>query len=160
MFPLSIKLRRRIHLEGEELASGDVRVILAELEKLKVDKIRIEGTYIKFENHLFNKQGRTHLMATVDCGHFEYSNHPRSLIYQFSTKRMFFIALIMCLFFGLIAWSIGVVLFFFAWLYGMNFIIAIIRHRSFLKRLARQIEKRQQGYENRAADRNLKSVNN
>ena len=160
MFPLSIKLRRKVHLDGVELSSGDVRVILGELEKLKIDKIRIVGTHIKFENYLFNRQGRTHLMATVDCGYFEYSNTARSLIYQFSTRRLFFIVLIMCLFFGLIARSTGVALFFFAWLYGMNFIITIIRHRSFLKRLARQIEKCQLSYENKSADNKLKSVTN
>jgi hypothetical protein len=142
MFPLRIKLTKRVHLAGVGWPSEDFKVIISELQNLKVDKIEVEGTRIKFENYLFNKQGRTHLMATVDSGYFDHSNTGQSLIYQFSTRRLFFITLSMSLFFGLLSWSIGVALFFFAWLYGMNLIIALIRHKLFLKRLVRQIATR------------------
>src|SRR5579872_4733814 len=99
MFPLTVNLKRKLYLEGAEFSSGDVQVILDELAKLKVDKITIEGTHIKFENYFFNKQGRTHLMAPVDRGFFDYSNNARAIIYQFSTIRMFCISLIGSLFF-------------------------------------------------------------
>ena len=160
MFPLSVKLKRKLHPDGAELSSGDVQVIFDELTKLKIDKITIEGTHIKFKNYFFNNQGRTHLMATVDCGFFDYSNTTRAITYQFSTLRLFCIALIMSLFFGAIARSIGVALFFFTWLYGMNLIICLIRHNSFLKRLIRQMGDSRPIDENKAAHNNFKSANN
>jgi hypothetical protein len=57
-----------------------------------------------------------------------------------SLWRPFIIALCAALFFGVLARSIFVVLFFFTWFFGMHFLFAIIRHYRWLKKIVSKLE--------------------
>ena len=75
----------------------------------------------------------------VDGGFFDYNRDAARLVYQYSTTRMFYITLVGSMVFGLLARSVWVWAFVFFWLYGVNWVVAIIRHRIFLDKLIGEI---------------------
>lgn len=78
-------------------------------------------------------------MATVDKGYFRVDSDKQRLVYNYSTLRMMLITLVMSLLFGILSQNIIVGVVFFCWLFGMNWVVAVIRHFLFMKRLIKRI---------------------
>jgi hypothetical protein len=135
MFPLTIKLERDLYFGEMDLHDHILKFISEKLIELELDEIKVDGNRVKFKNRFFNGQRRWHLMATIDSGYFDYNNIRKTLVYEFSTTRAFLVVLVMSVFFGIISGSIGMSAVIFLWLYGMNWIICVIRHNRFLNEL-------------------------
>jgi hypothetical protein len=118
------------------------KFISDKLIELELDEIKVDGNRVKFKNRFFNGQPRWHLMAPIDSGYFDYNSIRRTLVYEFSTTRAFLVVLAISIFFGIISGSTGVAVFMFLWLYGMNWIICIIRHNRFLNELISEMRSR------------------
>ena len=142
MFPLTIKLERDLYFGEKDLHDNILKFISDKLIELELDEIRVDGNRVKFKNRFFNGQRKWHLMAPIDNGYFDYDSIRQTLVYEFSTTRAFLFVLAISIFFGTISGSIGVGVFMFLWLYGMNWIICIIRHNRFLDELIREMRSR------------------
>ena len=112
-----------------------------ELIRLKVNDITSNELRIDFTNAFFNGQGRNHLMAPVDKGYFELDKESGKLIYCFSMLRMFLIASGMILFIGAMSRSWLFLLIGFLWIFGVNWIINLIRQNLFMNRLKKMLLK-------------------
>tara|TARA_R110002020_G_scaffold8674_2_gene35077 strand:+ start:498063 stop:498506 length:444 start_codon:yes stop_codon:yes gene_type:complete len=135
LFPFNIKYKRILSSKSD---SGQVfDQIEKELTRLKIDKIHRSELKIEFENSFFNGQGRWHLMAPVDKGYLKLDSNLKKLEYSFSVVRTFYITSIMALFFGLISQNYWIGIIFFLWLFGMNWIITLIRQNQFANKLKR-----------------------
>jgi len=129
--------------------------IEAELTRQKVNAIEIQGNVLRFENALFNKQGRQQLMASVDKGFFQVELNKQQLVYNYSTILMMWITLAMSLFFALVSQKLILGLVCFCWLFGMNWVITLVRNRYFMKKLIKKIipEHNTAHHDNRPAQR-------
>ena len=133
MFPLNIKYKRKLNSNSD---SGQIfDQIEKELIRLKIDKIQRSDLKIKFENSIFNGQGNWHLMASVDKGYLKLNRNLKELEYSFSVTRTFYITSAMALFLGLMSQSYWFGIISFLWLFGMNWIITLIRQNLFLNKL-------------------------
>ena len=137
MFPFNIKYKRILNSKSDSRQVFDQ--IEKELTRLKIDKIRRSELKIEFENSFFNGQGRGHLMAPVDKGYLKLDSNRKKLEYSFSVIRTFYITSMMALFFGLISQSYWIGIIFFLWLFGMNWIITLIRQNLFANKLKRML---------------------
>lgn len=135
MFPLNIKYKRKLNIDSEN--NQIIDIIEKELVRLKIDKIERSEFKINFKNSFFNGQGRWHLMAPVDKGYLKLDSSLKKLEYSFSVIRMFYITLTMSLIFGLISQSYWIGTIFFLWLFGMNWIITLIRQNLYMNKLKR-----------------------
>ena len=140
MFPLNIKYIRNLN------SKYDNRQILDQFEKeltrLKIDKIQRSELKVEFENSFFNGQGRWHLMAPIDKGYLKLDNNLKKMEYSFSVVRTFYITSIMAIFFGIISQSYWIAIIFFLWLFGMNWIIILIRQNQFTNKLKRMLNEK------------------
>jgi hypothetical protein len=137
LFPFNIKYKRILSSKSDSRQVFDQ--IEKELTRLKIDKIRRSELKIEFENSFFNGQGRWHLMAPVDKGYLKLDSNLKKLEYSFSVIRTFYITSMMALFFGLISQSYWIGIIFFLWLFGMNWIITLIRQNQFANKLKRML---------------------
>ena len=140
MFPLNIKYIRNLN------SKSDSRQILDQFEKeltrLKIDKIQRSELKVEFENSFFNGQGRWHLMAPIDKGYLKLDNNLKKMEYSFSVVRTFYITSIMAIFFGIISQSYWIAIILFLWLFGMNWIIILIRQNQFTNKLKRMLNEK------------------
>ena len=140
MFPLNIKYKRILNSNSN---SGQILdQIEKELTRLKIDKTQRSDFKINFENSFFNGQGRWHLMAPIDKGYLKLNKNMKEIEYSFSVVRTFYIASGMALFFGLISQSYWIGIIFFLWLFGMNWIITLIRQNIFLNKLKSKLNEK------------------
>jgi hypothetical protein len=137
LFPFNIKYKRILNSKSDSRQVFDQ--IEKELTRLKIDKIRRSELKIEFENSFFNGQGRWHLMAPVDKGYLKLDSNLKKLEYSFSVIRTFYITSMMALFFGLISQSYWIGIILFLWLFGMNWIITLIRQNQFANQLKRML---------------------
>ena len=137
MFPFEIKYKRTLNSNSTSEQIFDQ--IEKELTRLKIDKIQRLDFKIQFENSFFNGQGRWHLMAPVDKGYIQIERNLTELKYSFSVIRTFYITTAMALFFGLISQSYWIGIVFFFWLFGLNWIITLIRQNKFANKLKRML---------------------
>ena len=115
---------------------------------MKIDKIQRSDLKIEFENSFFNGQGRWHLMAPVDKGYLKLDGNLKNIEYSFSVIRTFYITSLMALLFGLISQSYWIGIIFFFWLFGMNWIITLIRQNQFANKLKRMLDEKKTTHNN------------
>lgn len=140
MFLLNIKYKRILNSKSDSRQIFDK--IEKELIRLRIDKIHRSDLKIEFENSFFNGQGRWHLMAPVDKGYLKLDSNLKKIEYSFSVVRTFYITSVMALFFGLISQSYWIGIIFFSWLFGMNWVITLIRQNRFANKLKRMLDKK------------------
>jgi hypothetical protein len=140
MFPFDISFTKHLSINDSNLMTLVFDCIQSKLEKLKVDKVVYENGRIDFKNNFLNGQGRWHLMAPVDGGYFDYSQAASTLKYSISTLTVFIFSFAFsCIVYFLSnSWTAG--LFILLWLYGANWIIAMIRHQKFFNNLTGEIQ--------------------
>ena len=146
MFPLTVSLNKKLTIPGTKIADQYMLSLKQELMILKVDNLVVDRNKIDFTNGLFNGQGRNHLMSGVDKGYFEFDLNMQTLVYQYSTKRLFIIGIFVAVFISSILFINGNLIaypgiFYFSFFYGFNWIVTYVRHKSFLARLVRSMEK-------------------
>ena len=146
MFPFVIKYKRT--LKSNSTSEQIFEQIEKELIRLKIDKIQRLDFKIQFENSFFNGQGRWHLMAPIDKGYIKIKSNLNELEYSFSVLRTFYITTAMALFFGLISQSYWIGIVFFLWLFGMNWIITLIRQNKFANKLKRMLNEKNTTHNN------------
>ncbi|NGX85401.1 hypothetical protein [Aequorivita sp. KMM 9714] len=146
MFPLNIKYKRVLNSKSDSREIFDK--IEKELTRLKIDKIHRSDLKIEFKNSFFNGQGRWHLMAPIDKGYLKLDGNLKKIEYSFSVVRMFYITSVMALFFGLISQSYWIGIIFFSWLFGMNWIITLIRQNQFANKLKRMLNNKNTTHNN------------
>ena len=146
MFPLNIKYKRILNSKSDSRQIFDK--IEKELTRLKIDKIHRSDLKIEFENSFFNGQGRWHLMAPVDKGYLKLDGNLKNIEYYFSVIRTFYITSLMALLFGLISQSYWIGIIFFFWLFGMNWIITLIRQNQFANKLKRMLDEKKTTHNN------------
>lgn len=140
MFPLKIKYKRILNSNSN---SGQILdQIEKELTRLKIDKTQRSELKINFENSFFNGQGRWHLMAPVDKGYLKLNKNMKEIEYSFSIVRTFYITSGMALFFGLFSQSYWFGVISFLWLFGMNWIITLIRQNIFVNKLKSKLNEK------------------
>ena len=123
------------HIPAQVILSA----IEKELHRLKITDIHMTENRLSFKNALFNLQGRNHLMSPIDRGYFKVDMDKQRLTYSYSTIRMMLITLIMSLFLGLVSQMPIVGIIAFGWLFGVNWVIALIRHHLFMRRLIQKV---------------------
>jgi hypothetical protein len=133
---------RRIESKDLRELKNLLKVIDAELIRLKVDRREIGVTSVQFKNSFFNEQGRFHLMTAVDQGEIAIDIIKGELNYSVSTKRTSLLLIAMSLFFIALSWNYfllgGIILS--LWLLGMNLIGARMKHSKYATKLKHLIE--------------------
>jgi hypothetical protein len=149
MFPFTITLRSKIINQESESIKNSLLIIYEELKNQKIYKIEVIENRLIFQNRMFSGQGRNHLMGPIDCGHFELDINLNKIKYQYSTKRFFYISIIIPIIIGVIGYivtkslGIGLIgLIICCGMFGINWIITFIRHHYFFERLLKKINKR------------------
>ena len=140
MFPITISFTKHLNVTDSNSLMQMFNSIQSKLKNLRVDKIVYNNTHIDFKNSFGNGQGSWHLMAPVDSGYFDYNQVTLIMKYKISTLRMFLFALAFSCIVYILSNSIGTGLFMFLWLYGANWIVAVIRHHKFFKNLMEEIQ--------------------
>ena len=140
MFPLKIKYKRILNSNSN---SGQILdQIEKELTRLKIDKTQRSELKINFENSFFNGQGRWHLMAPVDKGYLKLNKNMKEIEYSFSIVRTLYITSGMALFFVVFSRSFWFGVISFLWLFGMNWIITLIRQNIFVNKLKSKLNEK------------------
>lgn len=133
MFPIEIRLRKRLYLKDAALEQDNeiLEFFKQEFINRKADNVRIVNNEVIFKNKLFKFVNNWNIMVPVDKGILAIRKYRRSEIeieYLFSLKVTLIIGGIFGIIFGLFSrmWFVGLGAF--LWLGGMNWLIALIRH--------------------------------
>lgn len=87
-------------------------------------------------------------MVPIDKGYIKIERNLNELKYSFSVIRTFYISTAMALFSGLISQTYWIGIVFFLWLFGMNWIIALIRQNQFANKLKRMLNNKNTTHNN------------
>ncbi len=135
---INMRIRTNIpyqHISAQVILSA----IEAELHRLKITDISINENRLSFRNAMFNEIKSSHLMNPVDRGYFKVETDRQRLTYSYSTKKMLLITLAMSVFIGFLSQMPIVGMIAFMWLFGGNWVIALIRHHLFMRRLIKKV---------------------
>jgi hypothetical protein len=135
MCPFYILFKRRLIIENPKSIALALEYIQNKLKGLKVDQIVCHDNHIDFKNRLFNGQGRWHLMAPINSGYFNYDKATSTIKYAISTSTALAFAFAFSCFVYFVSRSLTAAVLMFLWLYGMNLIIAMVRHQKFFNNL-------------------------
>ncbi len=145
MFPLYINYKKEIELDNPEVQT--VPNILAYFEKVlnqkRADNIVVEKYSLTFKNNLFKLINNWNIMLPVDSGEIGIKmldNNRIAIEYIFSLRRILLIAAIASFFVSGGSESVLTGFIAFAWLGGMNWLIAIIRHRCLFNNIIYDIQ--------------------
>lgn len=133
-----MKFVRKLHFDyNEDLV---LQLFLKKLDQLNIDKKQlVSDKKIVFKNRFFtSKQGRMHLMATINKGSFELTEN-KNLIYRVHNLYAFIVSITISLFIGLISKSIMVSAGIFLWLYFIGCVISYFRHLHFINKFVKRI---------------------
>lgn len=131
-FPFTIKFKKCFQVKltetDKELA---LRYIEDFIEKKSAENIIICGNELTFYSNFFTMRWNTNIMSLIEKGMFHIINDENGCIlsYEFFMYRFFVIVAIMSVVMGFFSKNIWVSFACFALLGGVNWVIAIIRHR-------------------------------
>jgi len=134
-FPFSIKyskrLENKISADKTDKATQFIKEFLA---NKSAEDIQINARQITFKASMFGPRWKTNIMVPIERGEFTLSDKDDYSIitYQFNMYRLFIIVTIMSIVFTIGSKEIFVGVMCFGWLGGMNWLVAIIRHRLML----------------------------
>jgi hypothetical protein len=140
-FPFSIKYSATLNGEIHPESYPELLQYISDFIVNKPAKnIIIENNWLSF------KAGSTgsnwNIMATIDRGKFELDERlgHAVLTYEFFMYKLFIFAGILAIAAGALSQTILVGVGVFSWLCGMNWVIALLRHRAMLDELAAEID--------------------
>jgi hypothetical protein len=143
MFPFSIKFNKRLTEEHLSIETNIIMTYIEEFIRCKTgEAIFIDGSQLTFKSSLFRMRWNTNILAPIEKGKFNLiSTENKSILtYEFFMYRMLLIASIMSVIIGIFSSEIWYGMDCFLLLGGMNWIIALIRHRIMLGNIVRGIE--------------------
>ena len=142
IFPFTISYTRRLSkkLSDNETARA-LNQIKTIIEKKTAEDIEIKKDSLTFKVSLFGLRWNWNVMVPIEKGQFNLvtSDNTTTLTYEFFMYRMLIITSIMSIFGGLVSGQIGVGIFFFTVLFGLNWITALIRHNGLIDDIAWEI---------------------
>lgn len=136
MFPLGIKYSTVIN-NSKVNSQIVLKFFEGKLNDLLVDEIEVEENRLNFKNNFFNRQGRNHIMGSVDKGYLEISQIPEGLhiTYSISLVRTLVVISFMGLFLFLVSKIIYIFLLTYIWIFGGNYLITYIRQKRLFNNL-------------------------
>ena len=143
IFPFSIKCKRKFK---EKISAENIDIVISYIQDYidakTCENTSINGHQLTFKTGSFRNKWNTDILATVERGKFELLNrrNESTLTYEFFMYHLLLGASLMSILIRLFSSNIWTGIFCFAWLGGMNWIIAIIRHRKMLKDIVIEIE--------------------
>jgi hypothetical protein len=130
MFPFSTKYSTDVAIKsGEEERARVLQYIREYLLQKSTKNIEINHDRLSFKAL---GGSNWNIMSTIEKGTFELKNWDGYLVitYEFFMYQLFIIAPVMSVFMGVVSqsWSFGI--FAFCGLFGVNWIIALLRHKA------------------------------
>jgi len=143
-FPFSIKYSVRL---GDTFTSERNKETLEFIEKFMIEKtgeeIVIDDNKLTFKSKFF-KRGRwnTNILATIEKGVFIIvdKGDRTILTYEFYMYHLFIAVTIMSAIMATVFQQVWFGIICFLWLGGMNWLIAIFRHKMMLTEIAKEID--------------------
>ena len=143
IFPFTIKYSKRLK---EKVSAADSNRAMTYIEdfitKKTAEDITIEGNELTFKSGFFRMRWNTNIMVAIEKGKFNLIDNGNEsvLTYEFFMYRIFAIVAVMSVFMGTASQQPWFGVLCFAWLGGMNWLVAIVRHRSMLGDIAKGID--------------------
>ena len=137
IFPFTIKYQKHIDVK---VSTQNVEPLMNFIEEFITKKngenVTISAAKLKFSSSIFSGHSWS-ILGPIEKGEFNIfiENNTYKLSYEFFMFRLFIIVSIMSIFMWLVSKEVEVLLMCFAWLGGMNWFIAIIRHRLMFRKL-------------------------
>jgi hypothetical protein len=142
MFPISIEGQIQVqgNLNRDVTAERLYRSIRDKLKEAKANDIRHEAGKLTFRAGMFRFVPSWNMLVAVDSGEFKViPGRPGSVKYRFSMVQLLAVTTIMSCLLGLVGlardgiFGAGYTIVFWLWLFGANYVIALIRLRSFVR---------------------------
>lgn len=133
-------------IKNDEIKVSDlIFTIYSELEKHKPSRISIIDNSIQFKAGMFRGVTNWNLLVTITSGIINFDEESSSLVYKLSFKQLILFGIFASISFGLFSLSnnaassivsmfIMFQLMVWLWLVGMNFLICVMRFRSFIEK--------------------------
>ncbi len=138
-----------------KIKNDDIKVsdllftIYSELEKHKPSRISLLDNSIRFKGGMFRGVTNWNLLVTITSGVIDFDEESSSLVYKLSFKQLILFGIFASILFGafvlssngafsIVSMFIMSQLMVWLWLVGMNFLICIIRFRSFIENCIRK----------------------
>jgi hypothetical protein len=143
IFPFSIKCKRKFK---DKISSEDLDTVMSYIQDYidakTCENTTVNGLTLTYKTGYFRNKWNTDILATVERGKFELINVESEsiLTYEFFMYHLFLVAFLISIIFGLFSSEIWIGVFCFAWLGGMNWLIATIRHQLMLGDIVLEIE--------------------
>jgi hypothetical protein len=163
VFPFTIKYSKRLK---EKVSSSDTEKVLSYIgdfiTKKTGEDIIIDKNELTFKSGFFRMRWSSNIMGVIEKGKFNLidNGNENVLTYEFFMYRIFAIVAVMSIVMGIVSQQpwFGVVCF--AWVGGMNWLVAIIRHRNMLGDIAGGIDRliTTKSFDNQQSTAPLKSV--
>ena len=142
-FPFSIKYSARLNDNFASNRKIDAfEFIEAFITKKTGDDIVIENDKLTFKSKFFKWRRNTNILVPIEKGVFTIidKGDRTILTYEFYMYRLFISVTIMSAFMAIVSQEVWFGIFCFFWLGGMNWLIAIIRHKMMLNKITKEID--------------------
>lgn len=141
IFPFTIKYQKTIEIQtSNESIKESIKYIENFVSKKDVEIVSNENSKLTFTSSIFTGHSWS-IFAPIEKGEFniKLEEGKQKLSYEFFMYRLFVIAGIMSIFMGYVSDDIEFGFICLAWLGGMNWIIAIIRHWLMFSKIVKDI---------------------
>ncbi len=143
IFPFSIKYSARLSDNFDKDRNKETLKYIEDfITKKTADDIVIEDEKLTFKSNFFRARWNTNVLGPIERGVFTIidKGDKTILTYEFFMYRLFIIVTIMSVFVGTASKGVSIGILCFLWLGGMNWLIAIIRHKRMLKEIVKGID--------------------
>lgn len=143
-FPFTIKYTRRL---SKKLTDNEATWILNEIKAVIEDKtaedIEIKKDLLTFKVSFLGQRWNLNIMVPIEKGEFRIvtSENESTVTYEIFMYRLSIISTIMAVIGGFSSRLLGVGIFFFIGLFGLNWITAVIRHNGMFNDIVERINK-------------------
>ena len=144
-FPLTFKYSTQLH---KQLSDKEASVVLdyigEEVGKRSAEDIEIDNSSLTFKSSFLGPRWNWNIMAPIEKGKLtlENSDNRTLLTYEIFMYRLAIIATVLSVIGGISTGSIWVGVYFFTGLYGLNWITAVMRHKSMFNDIVRDVQNR------------------
>ena len=141
-FPFSIKYSARLNNHFSIDRKEETFKFIEDFITNKTgDEIIIEGDKLTFKSKFFKDRWNTNILVPIEKGVFIIIDKGDRYIltYEFYMYHLFIAVTIMSTFIAIFSQQVWVGILCFLWLCGMNWLIAIIRHKMMLNEITKEI---------------------
>jgi len=142
IFPFSLQFKYKFSRNlDDEKVDKIAEKIRGELTKYKNDNVLRSKNIISFKNNILSHLYSWELFLPIDSGKMTINKSESSILYKVNIVKLPVIALLISLLATYIFHSFYAVLVGIGIFYGINLMVAGIRHHAFLNALGRELEK-------------------